>query len=414
MQARAQIETLLAAGKTYEAIHIIFTLSNRFAARKNFPLAQSISHKGALALLGKGESSQGAQVASHYVAMLDKAGGVATPADIAAIKQLLDAFPPSAPVDLVSKFLSSAIAWEQKAAKAAAYKAASEKAAGAPTAEGKTPADSAASAASAASPASPTPSSASSEALYHLSANFLFKRGRFAEAHPQYLRSGTPAEHALMIIKWAERGLPEERDLFFVRAALQYLALDNAPAAARVMSLFKSKYRGDKVVSESPLVHFTEFVLEARAFPKPQAAQAFRGLQETYARALARDGELAGVVAKVGQRVFGIAAPRSFLDSLLDDLGGGGGGGGAGAAAASGGEGGGRAGAAPGGGLAGIMAALSGGAGGAGGGAAGGGSGALLAGMGGGGGVKAAGAREAATAAAAAARPPPGEDFDVD
>lgn len=192
LQYEKQVDGMLADGKTYEAMHMIFTLANRFATRKNYTHALALTHRCALAFFAKGEASLGAQIATHYLEVLEKRGIPCTAEEITSIKKLLTSYPSTGNTDIAMKFMKKAIAFERTASSSSSTSSPT-----AATTTTTTTTDSSVQVTSKGKKQPPHPQ------LSHCLASFLFKRKQFPQAHAHYLHANAPAEHSMMLFQWA-------------------------------------------------------------------------------------------------------------------------------------------------------------------------------------------------------------------
>lgn len=330
----------------------IFYLPLRYSTAKNYDAAILLTKDSTLALLNKGEGNLAAQVGEQLISTLEKAQtplsssveetlstifrGFVVNKDLIRQKMIsasigtgmVDATSVS-PSSLSSadikledpavRFMKAALTWSAKASRSSTTQTSTSPVPASPSVKSK------------------KPRAIPSAVLSRLFAHYLASKGDFAQANLHYLRSNAPAAHAAMLIRWTMTGDESEADLFLTRAVLQTLGtsevgsiegqsddenqnstMSNSALSARALELirvFSLRFKHDALFQSKPLVHFCTLLCEAVAWGK---VELFNVLKTKYEFALSsRDESLAKLVAKVGARCFGVAAPKGFLDSLL-------------------------------------------------------------------------------------------------
>jgi len=115
-----------------------------------------------------------------------------------------------------------------------------------------------------------------------LLAELYCRKGEYGKAQKHFLRSTSPEEFCVMLIKWSVDVNPSERDLLIARSVFHYLCLGNLKDAKIIFKMFleNTKY------PNTPLINYLKFLLmtlERDAFPL------FQKLREKYKASLERE-----------------------------------------------------------------------------------------------------------------------------
>uniref|UniRef100_A0A061S2K2 Golgi to er traffic protein 4 n=1 Tax=Tetraselmis sp. GSL018 TaxID=582737 RepID=A0A061S2K2_9CHLO len=166
-----------------------------------------------------------------------------------------------------------------------------------------------------------------SQLLHRKAADYIWKclgwQG-FGWATTHYIRGDSMESFAAALISCMAEGRADEEDLFISRACLQILAVATPGRAAEQLESCEvllgaiSVFRGGLPLPETPLMHFTTFLLKAL---KANSRELEQMLREKYAPALERDPMLETLIARVEQVYLGIEPPsRGGMGELIGDL----------------------------------------------------------------------------------------------
>jgi hypothetical protein len=240
---------------------------------------QDITLTGAKSLFAKKQWEVGAQVAQHYLTVVQKAE-VPLSQVAANIKSLFEAYADPSPAGSTHPkyvFMRDAIKMTQV-------------------------------------PKSPE-ISPEEALLSHAMAVWLFKGGERGLANAYYLKSNAHIEHSMKLVQWAKTCEPSEIDLFLLRSVLQYLCVGKVSSANHVYVLFEKCFGKMNAFVTSPAVHLAQMLIRACEL---KVQELFQILEEKYNMTLVRDPRLRKFFTKVGELHFGIKAPKGLLDSLFD------------------------------------------------------------------------------------------------
>ncbi|XP_049851930.1 Golgi to ER traffic protein 4 homolog isoform X2 [Schistocerca gregaria] len=134
-----------------------------------------------------------------------------------------------------------------------------------------------------------------------------------AQAH--YLRSHEPQSLASMLHEWKELGHPSERDLFPVRALLQYLVLGDL-SNARLMFQAYTEGNTDEA-TWTPLMNFAKLLLQAL---EQKDLNLFNRLRDEYAKSIQRDPIFARYLDEVARVFYGVKKPVTGLGELVGEF----------------------------------------------------------------------------------------------
>jgi len=242
--------------------------------------SQTITFDGAKNLFAKKQWELGAQVAQHYLTMIQKAS---IPMSTVAknIKTLFEAYADETPASTTHPkfvFMRDAIKMAQEPKKKDTI-----------TAE---------------------------EALLSQSmAAWLFKSGERGLANAYYIKSNAHTEHSMKLVQWAKTCEANEVDLFLLRSVLQYLCVGKIEPAKHLHKLFNNIFGTMKAFSDSPATHLAILISRACSVGAPEL---FHILEEKYQMTLLRDPNLKKYMVKIGEMYFKILPPKGFLASLFD------------------------------------------------------------------------------------------------
>ena len=253
-KVRSDRDALFGAGKYYEALQLYKTLVSRARVKRDWALAEAVALEGAEALLTQGQASSGGELALALVELFTKSEAKSTPQNIRTLLELSTAFPTAAPAAAASSSSSSSSA----AAVAAAESSPSEAKIAFLKACIKWSSLSACRGASTGGAGHPD--------LHLALARTLRALPDLPAAHQQYLRAGGATEasqltrlkasaasssaatataawvsgqeyeeDATLIAEWAATAVPSELDLFFTRAALQFLCVEDIAGATAIL-----------------------------------------------------------------------------------------------------------------------------------------------------------------------------------
>jgi len=154
--------------------------------------------------------------------------------------------------------------------------------------------------------------------LHRLAASAKVKMGDLAGAATHYLHAHEPKEFASFLFQWSSKGYHGERDMFIARAVLQLLALENMKDANILLATFIALGKmQNKPVPETPLLHFTEFLLktvERDAFPL------FRMICEKYQKSIQRDPSFQMYLDRISQIYFGVQPQKRGMQAMMENM----------------------------------------------------------------------------------------------
>ncbi|GAB5356296.1 hypothetical protein AAMO2058_000278600 [Amorphochlora amoebiformis] len=169
-------------------------------------------------------------------------------------------------------------------------------------------------------------------------ARYYHGKNSYGLAHRHYVRGRRPTDHARLVLEWAKKGYPSERDLFIARAVLEYLCVENLKnaneffaAVTKTIDAETPKESEKKTSSgittdqdrpsvdtgytiRTPLLNFLSFLLKT---VERDALPLFDMLCAKYRPSLLRDSKFKTYLQRIAQIYFGRQAPKGMLEELM-------------------------------------------------------------------------------------------------
>eukprot|EP00752_Nemacystus_decipiens_P014330 g12749.t1 len=279
-----RLQQRVSEGEFYEALQLYKTSYSRLKAQGKLDSAEELLVAGAIAMSGENELNAATELGLLIVTSFEENDREVDDVRLSQLKRVATAMTPGVEM---SEFLKRAIRWTRHAKMEAAYE------------------------------------------LRLIMARSAMTTGNLAEAARYFAVSGCPAEYAELLKQWSAMGYPGERDLFICRAVLHALSYDRTEDAAELFdtcatwvleghAASSSAGLSDaQAVLESPLCHFTRFVVElcqVRSLAggaSKEMVMAFNKLRETYRVSMDRDQNLDELLDRIGDVHFGIKPPQA-------------------------------------------------------------------------------------------------------
>ncbi|CAM9200608.1 unnamed protein product [Ectocarpus sp. 12 AP-2014] len=280
-----RLQQRVSEGEFYEALQLYKTSYSRLKAQCKLDDAEELLTAGAIAMSKENELNAATELGLLIVTSFEENGREVDEARLSQLKRVAVAMTPGVEM---SEFLKRAIRWTRHTKTEAAFE------------------------------------------LRLIMARSAVTTGNLAEAARYFAVSGCPTEYAALVKQWSAKGYPGETDLFICRAVLHTLSYDRTEDAGVLLDACASWVLGEDAASssgsevssgaqavlESPLWHFTRFVVELcqvkslAGSPSQEMAAAFNKLREVYRASLERDVHLDDLLNRIGDVHFGIKPPQ--------------------------------------------------------------------------------------------------------
>ncbi|CAM9914998.1 unnamed protein product [Ascophyllum nodosum] len=290
-----RLQQRVAEGDYYEALQLYKTSYSRLKAQEKLDEAEELLTTGAVAMCVENERNAATELGLLVVESFEDNDREVDGTRLSQLKRIAEAMTPGIEM---SEFLKRAIRWTRHADAEEACE------------------------------------------LKMIMARSALATGNLGEAARYFAVSRKPKEYAQMMRQWSAKGYPGERDLFLCRAALHMLSV-SARGADNAAELFDacavailesadscgSDGAAEQAVLESPLCHFTRFVIELcqvrhlAGTPSRDMVLAFDKLREVYGPSLDRDPHLDDILNRIGEVHLGIKPPAvGGLMGMLGEL----------------------------------------------------------------------------------------------
>ncbi|CAM9373565.1 unnamed protein product [Pylaiella littoralis] len=280
-----RLQQRVSEGEFYEALQLYKTSYSRLKAQGKLDDAEELVTTGAIAMSKENELNAATELGLLVVTSFEENEREVDEARLSQLKRVATAMKPGVEM---SEFLKRAIRWTRHARMEAAYE------------------------------------------LRLIMARSAVSTGNLAEAARYFAVSGCPTEYAALVKQWSAKGYLGERDLFICRAVLHTLSYNRTEDAAALFDACAASVLEEDAASppsdgvssgqallESPLCHFTRFVVElcqvrglSAGAASEEMAMAFNKLREAYKMSTDRDHNLTELLNRIGDVHFGIKPPQ--------------------------------------------------------------------------------------------------------
>lgn len=154
--------------------------------------------------------------------------------------------------------------------------------------------------------------------LHNAFAKYFEDLEQYGSSSKHYVRGSEHESFAKMVSKWADKGYPNELDLFLTRSVLMYLCLKNEDGARIFYEAFlKLRTKEEK---DTPLFNYCKFLLKV---VHDDNIYKFNEINEKYKKSLERDSSFLEYLEQISKVIFGTTRPEprgNIFSNLLRGL----------------------------------------------------------------------------------------------